>query len=470
MKKKTFFTTLLLFLLFFNGAFLFLAVVFWHEKLDVQKEMALSEHYIILSSAVRDLQALDSRGTGGDYNMEELMQPFTQYRQDGHRMLYLYHEGELLYSNETEKSEENPGNVPVPKLKESGQRELRVEKEAGEYGALYVEGCFPQPYEGYSLIYKYSLKDVYESWREMKNLLFLCGGVFSLLLSLCLIVLLNRLFGPLQQIAETSREMTSGDFNGRLPEKGRDEVAAMAHSFNRMAETIEAQIAELEEAARQKQRLVDNFAHELRTPLTAIYGYAEYLQKASVSEEDKVSSAGYIMSQCRRLSNLSQQLLELASLREGGVGMEKAVVEEMFDSVGQTVLPKAESRGIAVSFEAKVKELKGNRDLLESLLINLIDNGIKACDSGGRVRVDAYYWKRRPVLEVADNGRGIPEKEISQIKEPFYRVDKARSRKEGGAGLGLSICEQIAEVHGAQLQIRSAQGAGTAIKIIFPEI
>lgn len=152
----------------------------------------------------------------------------------------------------------------------------------------------------------------------MKNLLFLCGGVFSLLLSLCLIALLNRLFHPLQQIAETSREMTSGDFNGRLPEKGRDEVAAMAHSFNQMAETIKTQIAELEEAAAQKQRLVDNFAHELRTPLTAIYGYAEYLQKAAVSEEDKVSSAGYIMSQCRRLSNLSQQLLELSALREEG--------------------------------------------------------------------------------------------------------------------------------------------------------
>ena len=77
MKKKTFFTTMLLFLLFFNGAFLFLAVVFWHEKLDVQKEMALSEHYMILTSAARDMQALDSRGNGGNYNMEELMQLYT---------------------------------------------------------------------------------------------------------------------------------------------------------------------------------------------------------------------------------------------------------------------------------------------------------------------------------------------------------------------------------------------------------
>lgn len=130
--------------------------------------------------------------------------------------------------------------------------------------------------------------------------------------------------------------MTSGDFNGRLPEKGRDEVAAMAHSFNQMAETIKTQIAELEEAAAQKQRLVDNFAHELRTPLTAIYGYAEYLQKAAVSEEDKVSSAGYIMSQCRRLSNLSQQLLELSAPREEG-GAGKIQVDKLFYAVKQTI-------------------------------------------------------------------------------------------------------------------------------------
>lgn len=473
MKKKTFFTTMLLFLLFFNGAFLFLAVVFWHEKLDVQKEMALSEHYIILTSAARDMQALDSRENGGSYNLEELMQPYTQFRQDGHRTLYLYYGGQLVYSDKTKLTEISSESIPAPKLKESGQREVRMVKEKteeGEYGFLYVEGCFPRPYGDYSLIYKYSLRDVYKDWREMKNLLFLCGGVFSLLLSFCLIVLLDRLFRPLQQIAETSREMTSGDFNGRLPEKGRDEVAAMAHSFNQMAATIKSQIAELEEAARQKQRLVDNFAHELRTPLTAIYGYAEYLQKAAVSEEDKVSSAGYIMSQCRRLSNLSQQLLELSALREEGAGLEKIEVDMLFCGVKQTILPKAESRGVAVSFEAKLEELKGNRDLLESLLINLIDNGIKACDSGGAIRVSAYFQGRRPVLAVADNGRGIPEKAISQIKEPFYRVDKARSRKEGGAGLGLSICEQIAEVHRAQLQIDSKPGRGTVIRIIFPEI
>lgn len=462
-----------LFLIFFNGAFLFLAVMFWQEKLAAEKEMALTEHYIILASAVKDMQALDNRENYLEYPIEELMQPYTQFRKDGYRNLYLFHAGELIYSDEARITEGDRGSIPVPEMKESSQRKLRVVKEKNaekESRFLYVEGCFPQPYDDYSLIYKYSLKAVYEEWTELKNLLFLCGSVFSLLLSLCLITLLNRLFRPLQQIAETSLEMTSGDFNGRLSEKGRDEVAAMAHSFNEMAATIEAQIAALQEAAEQKQRLVDNFAHELRTPLTAIYGYAEYIQKAVVSEEDKVSSAGYIMSQCRRLSNLSQQLLELSALREEGAGWEKIRIDQLFCSVEQTVLPKAESHRVTVFFDPQFKELEGNTELLESMLINLIDNGIKACDSGGKIHVSAYLEEKHPVLAVTDNGRGIPEKAISQIKEPFYRVDKARSRKEGGAGLGLAICEQIAAMHQAQLQISSTPAKGTGIQIIFPEI
>lgn len=148
MKKKAFFTTMHLFLLFFNGAFLFLAVVFWHEKLDVQKEMALSEHYMILTSAARDMQALDSRGNGGNYNMEELMQPYTQFRQDGHRSLYLYHGGQLLYSDETKGTGRNTENAPAPSLKESGQREIRMvkEKKKPENTASFMwRDVFPSP-------------------------------------------------------------------------------------------------------------------------------------------------------------------------------------------------------------------------------------------------------------------------------------------------------------------------------------
>lgn len=456
MKKKTFFTTQFMFLLFFNGAVLLLSVMLWKEKLEVQKEMALSEHYMILSSVMRDMQA-----EGGDgYDAAKLMEPYTRYRKDKRRALFLYRGEQLLYSDVDDRD-----NFDMEKTAaaEEGMRRIRTD---GLF--LYVEGKFPQPWDDYILVYRYDLRQMYENWRKLKNTLFLGGSGCSLLLSLCLLTLLNRLFAPLQQIAATSRSIASGDLQGRLPEKGKDEVAAMAKSFNEMASTIQRQIAALQEAAEEKQRLVDNFAHELRTPLTAIYGYGEYLQKAAVTEEDKVACAGYIMSECRRLSNLSRQLLELAALRGEDIAWEPVPVERLMETVEYTVRAKAEKRGITMTFQAELDVLKGNPELLESLLINLIDNGIKACESGGCVQVKAYRDGEKAVLSVSDNGRGIPPEELGRVREAFYRVDKARSRKEGGAGLGLSLCEQIADIHQAVMELDSIPQKGTTVRIVFP--
>lgn len=453
MKKKTFFTTQIMFLLFFNGAVLLLSVMLWKEKLEVQKEMALSEHYMILSSVMRDMQA-----EGND--AAKLMEPYTRYRKDRRRALFLYRGEQLVYSDSDDREVLDLGEKAAD---EAGMRRIRTD---GLF--LYVEGTFPEPWEDYALVYRYDLRQMYENWRKLKNTLFLGGSGCSLLLSLCLLTLLNRLFAPLQQIAATSRSIASGDLQGRLPEKGKDEVAAMAKSFNEMASTIQRQIAALQDAAQEKQRLVDNFAHELRTPLTAIYGYGEYLQKAAVTEEDKTACAGYIMSECRRLSNLSRQLLELAALRGEDVAREPIPVERLLETVEYTVRPKAEKRGITVTFRTELDVLEGNRELLESLLINLIDNGIKACESGGHIQVKAFREGEKAVLSVSDNGRGIPPAELGRVREAFYRVDKARSRKEGGAGLGLSLCEQIADIHQAVMELDSLPQKGTIVRISFP--
>ena len=137
-----------------------------------------------------------------------------------------------------------------------------------------------------------ALRDIYENWRRNENLLFMRRCVFAFT-SLCLIALLDRLFHPLQQIAETSREMTSGTFNGRLPEKGRDEVAAMAHSFKQMAETIKTQIAELEEGGRTEAEACGycSFAScaPLRQPFTVMRNIS---RKAAVSGRIKVFLGG----------------------------------------------------------------------------------------------------------------------------------------------------------------------------------
>ena len=135
------------------------------------------------------------------------------------------------------------------------------------------------------------------------------------------------------------------------------------------------------------------------------------------------------------------------------------------ETVEYTVRAKAEKRGITMTFQAELDVLKGNPELLESLLINLIDNGIKACESGGCVQVKAYRDGEKAVLSVSDNGRGIPPEELGRVREAFYRVDKARSRESGGTGLGLSIAKEIIDRHEGTIELVDRSGPGLTVRI-----
>ena len=220
-----------------------------------------------------------------------------------------------------------------------------------------------------------------------------------------------------------------------------------------MAARVERNVAELRETARRKQQLVDNVAHELRTPLTAVGGYAEYIQRAELSEEEKYEAAQYIVEEANRLAVMSERLLQMAAL------LEKAA---------RTVAPKAAARGVALEpVRADACTVQGEAALLESLMVNLADNAVKACGPGGSVRLCARRETGRLTLTVQDTGRGMDAETLAHIGEPFYRPDKARSREQGGAGLGLALCFQIAQSHGAALSFTSAPGAGTTAAVIF---
>lgn len=172
MKKKTFFTTQFMFLLFFNGAVLLLSVMLWKEKLEVQKEMALSEHYMILSSVMRDMQA-----EGGDgYDAAKLMEPYTRYRKDKRRALFLYRGEQLLYSDVDDRD-----NFDMEKTAAAEEGMLQ---DPDRRAVSLCGGKFPQPWDDYILVYRYDLRQMYENWRKLKNTLFLGGSGCSLLLSL----------------------------------------------------------------------------------------------------------------------------------------------------------------------------------------------------------------------------------------------------------------------------------------------
>lgn len=166
----------------------------------------------------------------------------------------------------------------------------------------------------------------------------------------------------------------------------------------------------------------------------------------------------------KRTERLSQKMMQLISLQEGNAAVQQRQVDarELLESVCAT-MPKDAAFELAVHTET----LTGDPDLLFCFLTNVVDNAIKASPAHAVIRLSASKEGRRQVLAVADAGGGIPADKIPLVTEPFYRVDKARSRKLGGAGLGLSLCRMIAEAHGGQLEIQSEVGKGTTVSMIW---
>ena len=162
-------------------------------------------------------------------------------------------------------------------------------------------------------------------------------------------------------------------------------------------------------------------------------------------------------------------MMQLISMRENPVVLKKSIdARELLEKVCAALESAAKEKDIAFKTEARADTLTGDADLLFSLLTNLTDNAIKASPEHAVIRLAASREENHQALSVIDQGSGIPADKIALVTEPFYRVDKARSRKLGGAGLGLSLCQMIAQAHGGRLDIQSEVGKGTAISMVWP--
>ncbi len=467
MKKRTFFTMFLLFLVFLNSMLLIVSVVILNDKLSTARDQCLAEHYVIASSLIRDIQALEQRGNCPEENMDSLMGSYSRYLRGKGDGLAVSFSGNWVYESPTL----NPGGYMASPPDTDSRQERIVYMEKGNPPVLFIYGSFPAPLQDYGLLYIGSLKDVVSSWRHTKKILFLMGSLMLLVMAFFLFHFLNIIFHPLRQISQASTKIAEGDYGSRLTVQGKDEIASVARNFNLMAQQVETQIQHLQDTAKKKQQFIDNFSHELRIPLTAIYGYAEYIQKAPVSEEELLECTQFIMSECSRLQNMAYQLLDMALLKGEEANYQDFFAASLFEQSEKIMHVRSLEKNINLSYSTLENFLmRGNREQLLILLNNLIDNALKASSPEGDVEVSVYGEGQGIVMEVRDYGMGMEPEHISHIKEAFYRVDKSRSRAGGGTGLGLAICERIAQLHHAKLTFVSERGKGTIVRLQIPHI
>lgn len=270
---------------------------------------------------------------------------------------------------------------------------------------------------------------------------------------------------PIRSLGRVADQLAQGDYSPRARVLGGDEISELASNFNHMADAIEKNVQELEDAARRQEDFTASFVHELKTPLTSIIGYADILRSRDLEEGMRVKAAGYIFSEGKRLENLSIALMNLLVVGRSETEARPVNMHHLCNEAARICQPALRSRELSISVRSEEGAVMGDPALLQTLLQNLLDNARKASDPGGRIVLVGRKTERGYRLTVADQGRGIPAAELSKITEPFYMVDKSRSRAEGGAGLGLALSKEIVALHQGEMRFESKEGKGTVVTV-----
>jgi heavy metal sensor kinase len=279
------------------------------------------------------------------------------------------------------------------------------------------------------------------------------------------ILLANRALRPIDRITRAARRIGAEDLSQRLNLKlPDDEVGRLARTFDEM-------IARLEDSFLRQRQFTADASHELRTPLTAIKGQAEVALQREREPDDYREALRVINGQVDRMIRLVASLLTLARADAGttSIKRERISIGSVIDDAVGHVRTAAGDDG--VSIEAQAADglaVTGDRDLVLQLLLNLLDNAVKYSAGRGLVRISSRTANGSAEITVEDTGPGIPPEHLPYVFDRFYRVDDARSRSAGGAGLGLSISRWIAEAHGGTLRVASTPGQGAVFTLTLP--
>lgn len=286
---------------------------------------------------------------------------------------------------------------------------------------------------------------------------FLCG-VLSYTVS-------RILTAPLKDLSQAARAIASGNYISRVQIRSQDEIGALSEDFNAMAEQTEAYIAQLHQAVERQERFVGSFAHEMKTPMTSLIGYAELIRSGTLTKEEQTEAASYLYSEGKRLENLSRKLLELLVTKQQNLSLTAVSPGTLVEQLAQQLEPVYRSKGIQITYDCEDGLCLIEPDLVWSLLFNLADNAQKAMEDRGEIQFKLNMLEDGCLIRVLDSGRGIPPHALDHLTEAFYRADKARSRKQGGFGLGLALCQEIVALHHGRLLFRNRPEGGACVTV-----
>lgn len=304
-----------------------------------------------------------------------------------------------------------------------------------------------------------SLELVDELLKKIALIIVIVGILVILVTTIISIIISNSITMPLKSVTEAAKNMAQGNFNIKAKKIYNDEVGSMADTLNYMCK----EILKNEEL---KNDFISSITHELKTPLTSIKGWGMTLKiKEFTDVEQREKGLDIIIEESERLTSLVEELLDFSKFESSKMilNTEEFSLKDLLGDIIDQMKPRAIRNNINLSFEIKedIPTILGDRNRLKQVFINIIDNGLKFTEEGGFVNITTNLQGEYVKIIVEDNGIGIKEKHISNIKKKFYKGESKRS----GSGIGLAISDEILKLHGGSLDIESEYQKGTMITI-----
>jgi two-component system sensor histidine kinase BaeS len=303
------------------------------------------------------------------------------------------------------------------------------------------------------------------------NWFLLWGAILAIIMALVITYFLSqRISAPIHAITVAASKLGKGDLSQRVNFKGKDEVGKLVQTFNSMAEELMSMTDSLIHAKQLQQNLIADVAHELRTPVASIQAYLEAMQDGLLEPTRENLNSIYedIGLLSRLISDL--QLLSQADSNELNLVRQPENIANIIGQVAESMQQQAKTKGVSLSLDlpSMLPSIEIDALRISQVIRNLLDNAILHTPHGGEVKVTAKEYDGYIAVEVSDTGEGIPEEELPNIFERFYRVDKSRTRATGGRGLGLTIAKRLVEAHGGKIEVHSELGKSTRFSFTIP--
>ena len=420
-----------------------------------QRQTAAVSSYRLVLQSVQLVNAVDTRR-----RLENVITALQRMNTEADWVsLRLVQGNEPLYTD---------GTVFYPFAAHDGVQKIIFSRDEAHF--LQLSGTLRANGEAMTLDIVYPISSLYETQREQLAVyrrvlvaLLLGGG----LVAWSVAYVLTR---PLSQVSAAARRLSGGDLTARAEVHSRDEVGVLAQDFNAMAQHLAQNMQAMQEAMQQQEQFMGSFAHELKTPMTSVIGYADLLRSGGLTQEESMDAANTIFCEGKRLEALSMKLLKLMTAKEAELPLLPTQMLPFLRQIVASLSPIYAEYGITLRLDGAPGVILADCDLLRSLLLNLLDNSRKAMEHGGSISLVSARAQGLYQIHITDTGCGMPPQALAHITEAFYRVDKSRSRKQGGAGLGLALCQQIVQLHHGQMTFASQMHVGTCVTLQFPEV